>query len=577
MRLPSLILSSALAHRPALIRSASIVMGDAGSSKRLKMTTESFPTGGFMEHLSPNERKTGKVISVCSKCNGEGKVRAPLSKKAKAMKKLQQEGNGSGDGPFQAHKPNYKPCKLCGGSGLLESEPSEGSAQDHQRKGSLHPDDFSVAICGGGIGGLALAIACQHRNIPCTVYERDNSFEERKQGYGLTMQQGARALRSLGFFSLTDEDVAKDGVEQRFGIHSTEHIVHKPDGEVVGRWGMKVWGGRFEKGGRKHSKRQNAHISRQGLRRMLVEMLRPDTIRWGHKFLQYEEKESRKLTLTFERRSGEQVTNHCSILVGADGIRSAVRGQKIGETTSPLRYLGCIVILGIVPSPLSHLTNGETVFQTADGVTRLYAMPFATNARDGEPLSAVDVGQQDSEQVSMWQLSFPMDEGDAKELSRRGPSALKAEAVRRCGGWHDPIPAMLERTHIELISGYPCYDRLIVDGEIFRKGPQDSRSSGGELCTLIGDGAHPMSPFKGQGANQALLDGVLLARKINGALRKNSGKVPDALAEFEEEMLQRSAVKVKKSAEAAVFLHSEVAIGGGNVTRGAVAATQSKG
>ena len=183
MRLPSLLLSSALAHRSAhrspLIRSASIVMGDVGSSKRLKMTTESLSTGGFMEHLSPYERKMGKVISVCSKCNGEGKIRAPLSKKAKAMKKLQQDGN-SGDGSSQAYKPNFKPCKLCGGSGLLESEPSEGNAHDPQRKDSLRPDDFSVAICGGGIGGLALAIACQHRNIPCTVYERDNSFEERK-------------------------------------------------------------------------------------------------------------------------------------------------------------------------------------------------------------------------------------------------------------------------------------------------------------------------------------------------------------------------------------------------------------
>lgn len=451
-----------------------------------------------MEHLSPYERKMGKAISVCSKCNGEGKVRAPLSKKAK--RKLQQEGNGPGDGPSQAYTPNFKPCKLCEGSGLLASEPSEVNAHDDQRKSPLRPDDFSVAICGGGIGGLALAIACQHRSIPCTVYERDGSFEERKQGYGLTMQQGARALRSLGFFSLTDEDAARDGDEstQRFGIHSTEHIVHKPDGEVVGRWGMKVWGGRFEKGGRKHSKRQNAHISRQGLRRMLVEMLRPGTIRWGHKFVKYEEEEtteSRKLTLTFERRGGEQITDHSSILVGADGIRSAVRGQKIGETNSPLRYLDCIVILGIVPSPISPLTDGETVFQTADGVTRLYAMPFA-NARSGESLSAVDGDQQDSEQVSMWQLSFPMDEADAKELSRCGPSALKAEAVRRCGEWHDPIPAMLERTPLEYITGYPCYDRELLDRGFFRTGQQVSRCIGSDLTTLIGDGAHPMSPFK---------------------------------------------------------------------------------
>jgi len=80
---------------------------------------------------------------------------------------------------------------------------------------------------------------------------------------------------------------------------------------------------------------------------------------------------------------------------------------------------------------------------------------------------------------------------------------------------------------------------------------------------------------KGQGANQALLDAVLLARKLaridkrkpkEGSL--DSG-IAAALAEFEEEMLMRSAVKVAKSADAAKFLHSDVAISVGNVTRGA--------
>ena len=89
-----------------------------------------------------------------------------------------------------------------------------------------------------------------------------------------------------------------------------------------------------------------------------------------------------------------------------------------------------------------------------------------------------------------------------------------------------------------------------------------------------------MSPFKGQGANQALLDAVLLARKIYSVVRTTTNdknqtiheRIPQALGEFEEEMIQRSAIKVLKSAEAANFLHSEVAIQAGNVTRGAAAA-----
>lgn len=79
-----------------------------------------------------------------------------------------------------------------------------------------------------------------------------------------------------------------------------------------------------------------------------------------------------------------------------------------------------------------------------------------------------------------------------------------------------------------------------------------------------------MSPFKGQGANQALLDALSLARRLYGT-KDGSQSIDEALEGFQEEMLIRSAPKVKASAEAAKFLHSEVAIQSGNVTRGAAA------
>jgi len=79
---------------------------------------------------------------------------------------------------------------------------------------------------------------------------------------------------------------------------------------------------------------------------------------------------------------------------------------------------------------------------------------------------------------------------------------------------------------------------------------------------LIGDAAHPMSPFKGQGANQALLDALALARNISIACSTLSdwrelGIRETVLTEFEEEMLARSSAKVKDSAEAVEFLHSK--------------------
>ena len=91
----------------------------------------------------------------------------------------------------------------------------------------------------------------------------------------------------------------------------------------------------------------------------------------------------------------------------------------------------------------------------------------------------------------------------------------------------------------------------------------------------MGDAAHPMSPFKGQGANQALLDALALAKQITKTcipakswtktdLRKN------VLAEFETKMLKRSAVKVAASAKAVQVLHSEKALQERDGPRGGV-------
>jgi len=605
------------------------------------------------------ERKMGKTIAICSKCQGEGKLRARLSKKARALRKRMEQqisnnssANSGGEGDDtpkdNVAPPQMKACRVCEGSGLIAIPPpsesnnessertttnsSEATGRPQPSSQAMIQPDVSVAIIGGGIGGIALAAALQHRNIPAVVYERDTSFEERKQGYGLTMQQGARALRSLGFFSFSDNDENDnesrtnnnngEGLDDstnkcdpttnsktKFGIHSTRHVVHKPDGTVVGEWGMKVWGGRFEKNGRKHAKRQNAHISRQNLRKLLLEMLVPGTIRWGCKFTGYSDASgsstesdddgsaNSRLKLTFRRRRSEcrgiteeeceeEMTANATIVVGCDGIRSVVREKKLGDDVAPLRYLGCIVVLGITASPDSALTDGETVFQTADGVTRLYAMPFARPEEKPSVIAETDShGDCNDGGLSMWQLSFPMEEADARKLSQLGPSALKAEALKRCSRWHDPIPRLLSQTSADLITGYPCYDRALVDKAIFREGcsgaPNDV--TGNPFVTMLGDAAHPMSPFKGQGANQALLDAVLLARKLHSVFRvskkKHDGetknhvgdRIPIALAEFEDEMLRRSAVKVKKSADAAKFLHSPVAISEGNVTRGAAA------
>jgi len=162
----------------------------------------------------------------------------------------------------------------------------------------------------------------------------------------------------------------------------------------------------------------------------------------------------------------------------------------------------------------------------------------------------------------MWQMSYPISEKEAKELSAEGAVTLKKEACRRAQ-WHDPIPQILNATLESDISGYPVYDREFLKLELLGQEKQ---------VTLIGDAAHPMSPFKGQGANQAILDALALARGISSGCRPRSqwrtnGIRGNVLSKFENEMLARTTPKVKESAEAADFLHSEIILREGNEPR----------
>jgi len=466
----------------------------------------------------------------CTECKGRGKKRQRLRKKVRlAFQKEQadfEKNNRKGKAPIRP-KGTLILCSVCKGSGLQMAEKS------------LPPDSVNyprLAIIGAGIGGVALAVACLHRGIPFILYERDNSFEERSQGYGLTLQQASKALESFGIKNLDE------------GIVSSRHLVHTPEGTIVGEWGMRKWPSNKEK---KIPKRTNIHIARQSLRRALLQQLgKNDGIQWGHKLVAIKNKTDESVELQFEV-NGQVKTKIADLVVGADGIRSTVRNHILGENTMPLRYLNCIVILGIckmsdLETKQHELLDGATVFQTANGNERIYIMPY----------------DQDS---VMWQLSFPFTETAAKKLSRQGPKSLKKEALKRLP-WHTPIPEILSATPEELITGYPVYDRALLQV----KQLQDAKN-----VTLLGDAAHPMSPFKGQGANQALLDALSLARIISLNCRPKSnwreqGIRKSALEEFEIEMLKRSANKVKDSAKAAEFLHTEIAIHESNQPRGNV-------
>ena len=398
---------------------------------------------------------------------------------------------------------------------------------------------LKVVVVGGGIGGLACALALAKQGVKSTVLEKDESFAARAQGYGLTMQQGTRAVRVLGI----EEYVANASA------WSAKHFIFAPSGEVLAFWGPTYTVDGSEKEKRQQNWQRvgghNLHIPRQKLREALYRGCTEEAyrgmieIQWGARVCEICQDERGKGDVVVKFQQGKEMKDvSASLVVCCDGIHSAGRKCLVGD---PLEYLGIIVILGIFEVKAEYAVESdnyslcfERAFQTCDGNTRMFVMPYSLYPKA----------------MSMWQLTFYCTEEEALAWSKAGPEALRAEALKRCEGWHQPIPAMLKHTDTACITGYPVYDRLPTEKTML---PKSSR------VILAGDAAHCMSPLKGQGANQALLDGVVIAESIKRGLSTPVVDMNDRVAEIlrvcEKEIFERTKNKVQGSRATVKQLH----------------------
>eukprot|EP00924_Labyrinthula_sp_SR-Ha-C_P002867 maker-scaffold_13-snap-gene-9.53-mRNA-1 protein AED:0.21 eAED:0.24 QI:0/0/0/1/0/0/2/0/557 len=461
------------------------------------------------------------------------------------------------------------PCKVC----LYEREklypfdnlPKTFSALNKQ---TLQSIEFTIV--GAGIAGVAVAIVLLKLGFSVTIIEKDDSFDSRRQGYGLTIQQASKSLRELG-------------VEISLDTISTTHYVFTEKGEILGYFGSNfskyfqryLQGEKFEdnekiKQSTKYAGKgnYNAHIP---LRKLLLDKLMSIETRclrllWRTSFVNLEPTGKRvKICMGIE---GDQNFLETDFLLACDGIYSSVREQVEPQKLS---FLHCVVILGI--SDYQHPLLPKRVFETNDGETRLYVMPFK-NVPLSSDISNPALVQLES-YTTMWQLSFKVStEAEAKRISSSAHSLIE-EALRRCAHWHEPVPELIKHTEVGRVSGHPVYDRPLFDPETTKELLKEKELE--NSVAFLGDAAHPMSPFKGQGANQALLDASLLGHQVLSGLdsffKKDTNPSRQSIIEelkkhvevYHEKMSFRSRSKVQMSKDAVNDLHSPSAVAVGDI------------
>ena len=340
-----------------------------------------------------------------------------------------------------------------------------------------------VTIIGAGLGGLMLARVLHVHGIASTVYEADASADARAQGGMLDIHEnnGQQALKAAGLFEKFVEIIHPGGQATRVLNKDGIVLVDESDDDTGGR----------------------PEVPRGELRRILLESLPADVIRWGQKVTAVSPLGHGRHLLTFADGS----TVITEILVGADGAWSKVRPLVSDE--KPV-YVGTTFI--------------ETCLHDADTRHRASAEAVGRGA-----LFAVAPGK--------------------GILAHREPNGVLHTYVElhRRKEWidsidfSDPVP-VLARVAQEFEGWAPGLVALITDGETvpvprpIHALPVEHRWDRVPGVTLVGDAAHLMIP-SGEGANLAMFDGAELAE----AIAAHPDDVEAALLAYEQDLFPRSA------------------------------------
>jgi 2-polyprenyl-6-methoxyphenol hydroxylase-like FAD-dependent oxidoreductase len=343
----------------------------------------------------------------------------------------------------------------------------------------------SVLIVGGGIGGLATAVALCRRGIPCTVFERAAEF--RLVGAAVAIQSnGVKALRAID--ESLGETVVAAGEEQD---PEYAHPLCNASGAVLF---PQVFGDQRQRFGA-----PTVTIERAELHEILLRALPDGIVKTGHRLVEFEQDEAHVVARFDDGRDARG-----DLLIGADGLRSTVRATLLGHAEPT--YLGYSSIRGVTARPDHPLCQPRRTFTTVGRGVFFSARAISRNR-------------------VYWTSMFLAREG---ELAGLAEADAKQELRSRLRGWHAPIETLIDTS-----------ENLVLT-DIYDRPPVSTWSRGRAI--LLGDAAHPTSPNLGQGACMALEDAACLSRSL-----AETSDTAVAFRRYEEQRIARTTRIVERS------------------------------
>ncbi|MEU8772397.1 FAD-dependent monooxygenase [Streptomyces sp. NPDC048606] len=332
---------------------------------------------------------------------------------------------------------------------------------------------LKVAVIGAGLGGLTAAAALYARGLDVEVYERGEALRE--QGVGMHLgPNGTRLLERLGLGPrLAELAVRPEALEVR-AFHNGAKVAEQEMGEA--------WESRF--------RAPYLTVHRGDLHRMLASLVPDDRVHTGRELVRFAE-DADGVLLEF----ADGTTARADVLIGADGVHSAVRRAVAGED-APV-YSGNSALRGLVDAADVPDLDPTRMYMFAGPAARVLCYP-------------VDGGRRFT-----YVAVTPSPEGDAESWTSAGDRA-DLDAV--LAGWAPEVRALVDAAGE--VRRWALYDRA----------PLERWSTA--RTTLLGDAAHPMLPHHGQGANQAVEDAVALAVCLARATEDAEG-ITAALERYE--------------------------------------------